>query len=302
MTAVADSRAKTRRRLPSWPRLSRQIGQWILVGALIIIALMSLLPIVWVLSSSFKLRQELYQATPSLLVRQPSLENYRFILRELPEIPQMFKNALVLCLITVVGKLVLATLAAYPLARMDFPGRDALFMVFVLSIFIPRAGGLMATYELLDFLHLRNSVLGLALYWCGHLTTPIFIMRQTFLSIPREVEDAAYIDGAGTLRVILNVAVPMSGTGMVVVALNEFVFHWGEYLTAYTMIDDTSKYPIGVGISLVRGWGTTFTSQMTATYGAESAGYLLCIAPVIIVFILLQKWFIRGLAEGILKF
>jgi len=302
MTVAAETRPNRSRRAPSWARLSHQIIQWILVVALVIIALVSLLPIVWVLSSSFKLRAELYQATPSIWVRQPSLENYRFILNELPEIPIMFKNALVLCLITVVGKLALATLAAYPLARMDFPGRDALFMVFVLSIFIPRAGGLMATYELLDFLRLRNSIVGLALYWCGQLTTPIFIMRQTFLTIPREIEDAAYIDGAGTLRVILRIAVPMSGTGMVVVALNEFVFHWGEYLTAYTMIDDTSKYPIGVGIALVRGWGTTFTSQMTATYGAESAGYLLCIAPVIIIFILLQKWFIRGLAEGVLKF
>ncbi|MBN1400553.1 MAG: carbohydrate ABC transporter permease [Anaerolineae bacterium] len=270
--------------------------------ALFIVAAVCLLPILWVTSSSLKLREELYQATPSLLVRNPSLENYRFILRELPEIPQMFKNALVLCALVVVGKLVLATLAAYPLARMDFPARDAIFLVFILSIFIPRAGGLMATYELLDFLKLRNSIPGLALYWCGHLTTPLFIMRQTFLSIPREIEDAAYIDGASTLQVILRIAVPMSATGMVVVVLNEFVFHWGEYLTAYTMIDDSSKYPIGVGIALVRGWGTTFTSQMTATYGAESAGYLLCIAPVIIVFILLQKWFIRGLAEGVLKF
>ena len=116
------------------------------------------------------------------------------------------------------------------------------------------------------------------------------------------MEESAYIDGANTLQLILKIAVPMSTTGMVVVALNEFVFHWGEYLTAYTMIDDSSKYPIGVGIALVRGWGTTFTSQLTATYGAECAGYFACIAPVIIVFVLLQKWFIRGLSEGILKF
>jgi len=274
----------------------------VLVILLLTIAAISLLPIIWVLSSSFKLRHELYQATPSLIVYHPSLENYRFILKELPEIPVMFKNALELCGIVVVGKLVLATLAAYPLARMDFPGRDALFLVFILSMFIPRAGGLMATYELLNFLHLRNSIPGLALYWCGYLTTPLFIMRQTFLGLPREIEDAAYIDGASTLQVIFRIAIPMSSAGMVVVALNEFVFHWGEYLTAFTMIDDTSKYPIGVGIALVRGWGTTFTNQLTASYGAESAGYLLCVAPVIIIFILLQKWFIRGLSEGILKF
>lgn len=301
MTAVADRPSSAGR---AWLRtsvLKRRLGQWLLVIALVGIAVVCLLPIVWVLSSSFKLRQELYQATPSLIVRNPSLENYRFILNELPEIPQMFKNAAVLCGIVMVGKLVLATLAAYPLARMDFPGRDALFLTFVLSIFVPRAGGLMATYELLDFLHLRNSIPGLAFFWIGYLTTPIFIMRQTFLSLPREIEDAARIDGANTLQVIFRVALPMSTTGMVVVALNEFVFHWGEYLTAYTMIDDTSKYPIGVGIALVRGWGTTFTSQMTATYGAESAGYFLCIAPVLIIFILLQKWFIRGLSEGILK-
>jgi len=300
MTAIAQTRGRADRCLA---RLARggTVGQVLRTAVLVIVAAISLLPIVWVLSSSLKLREELYQATPSLWVRNPSLENYRFILKELPEIPVMFNNALILCSIVVAGKLVLSTLAAYPLARMDFPGRDALFMVFILSMFIPRAGGLMATYELMDFLRLRNSIPGLALYWCGYLTTPLFIMRQTFLSIPREIEDAAHIDGANTLQVIMHVALPMSATGMVVVVLNEFVFHWGEYLTAYTMIDDSSKYPIGVGIALVRGWGTTFTSQLTATYGAESAGYMLCIAPVIIVFVLLQKWFIRGLSEGVLK-
>lgn len=302
MTAVASSSSRTGRRWLGKAVLTQRVGLALLVTALIVVALVSLFPIVWVLTSSFKLRQELYQATPSLIVRHPSLENYRFILKELPELPGMFKNALILCTLVMTGKLIVATLAAYPLARMDFPGRDALFMLFVVTIFIPRAGGLMATYQLLDFLKLRNSIPGLALYWIGHLTTSLFIMRQTFLNIPGELEDAAYIDGANTFQVILRIALPMSTTGMVVVALNEFVFHWGEYLTAYTMIDDTSKFPIGVGIALVRGWGTTFTSQMTATYGAESAGYLLCIAPVLIIFILLQKWFIRGLSEGILKF
>ena len=302
MTTVAGARPRARRRWLQKLAFKRRAGQGLLAIALVTVALVCLLPIVWVLSSSFKLRQELYQATPSLFVRNPSLENYRFILKELPEIPQMFKNAALLCGLVMAGKLVLATLAAYPLARMDFPGRDLIFLLFVLTIFVPRAGGLMATYELLAFMRLRNSIPGLAFYWIGQLTTPIFIMRQTFLSLPREIEDAACIDGASTLQVIVRVALPMSTTGMVVVALNEFVFHWGEYLTAYTMIDDTSKFPIGVGIALVRGWGTTFTSQMTATYGAESAGYLLCIAPVLIVFILLQKWFIRGLSEGILKF
>jgi ABC-type glycerol-3-phosphate transport system permease component len=302
MSTAIHSIARAGLRRLRWPAFKQRVGQWVLVLVLVVITFVCLLPIVWVLSSSFKLREELYQATPSLIVRDPSMENYRFILKELPEIPLMFKNALVLCTLVMIGKLILATLAAYPLARMDFPGRDMLFLVFVLSIFIPRAGGLMATYELLNFLHLRNSIPGLALYWIGHLTTPLFIMRQTFLGLPRELEDAARIDGAHTLQIILRIALPMSTTGMVVVALNEFVFHWGEYLTAYTMIDDTSKYPIGVGIALVRGWGTTFTSQLTATYGAESAGYMLCIAPVVIVFILMQKWFIRGLQEGILKF
>ncbi|MBM3187609.1 MAG: carbohydrate ABC transporter permease [Chloroflexi bacterium] len=299
---TATVRPAARRLISGGISIRRHMGQWILRAILIALVIVCLFPILWVLSSSFKLREELYQATPSLLVRNPSLENYRFIVKELPEIPLMLRNATELCIIVVVGKLILSTLAAYPLARMDFPGREALFLIFILSIFIPRAGGLMATYELLNMLRLRNSIPGLALYWCGQLTTPLFIMRQTFLGIPREVEDAAYIDGASTLQVILRIAVPMSATGMVVVVLNEFVFHWGEYLTAYTMIDDSSKYPIGVGIALVRGWGTTFTSQMTATYGAESAGYLVCIAPVIIVFVLLQKWFIRGLTEGILKF
>src|SRR5262249_61185962 len=95
-----------------------------------------------------------------------------------------------------------AAVAGYPFARMQFRGRDLIFVALIMLIFVPRSGGLMALYELMAFLHLRNSLIGLILLFSGGLSTPIFIMRQTSLAIPKELEDAARIDGAGWLDLV----------------------------------------------------------------------------------------------------
>jgi ABC-type glycerol-3-phosphate transport system permease component len=126
-------------------------------------------------------------------------------------------------------------------------------------------------------------------------------MRQNFLGIPRELEESAIIEGANTWQIFLYVAVPLAKGGMVVVALFEFLYVWGEYLMTLTLIDYPELQTLSVAVSKISGWAALFTSSAFSTYGAEAAAHVVAMTPVIIIFIVMQRWFIRGLSEGVLK-
>ncbi|HEX5414599.1 MAG TPA: carbohydrate ABC transporter permease [Chloroflexota bacterium] len=305
---AADSRAPaaTSPATPLFRQIRRQLRpEQIAANALLlVIVLICLLPIVWAVSSSLKGSKELYQAVPSLLPASPTLGNYTFILtrRGMEAMPQNVLNSLQVSVVAMLLTVLLATMAGYGFGRLAFPGRDGLFYAITMLMFVPRAGGLMAAYELMAFLHLRDSDWGLALAFTGALSIPIFIMRQTFLTIPREVEEAGIIDGASPWQLFWQVDAPMATGGMVVVAILTFIQSWGDYLFTLTMIDSPEKMTLSVAISQISSWSSAlFQSSAFATYGAQAAGQVLLMAPVIVVFIFLQRWFIRGLQDGALK-
>lgn len=282
-------------------------GQIILHIGLLLLSLAVLLPVLWAVSSSLKGPDELYQAVPSLFVRQPTLANYQYMLTRMGNVPIYMRNSFIVSLGTVAVVCLTASLAGYAFARMEFRGRDLIFTLLLLSFFIPQSGGLMALYELMSFLKLRNSLIGLVLLFSSSLTVPIFIMRQTFLNIPRELEESARIDGASWWQVFRHIAVPLGAPGVVVVAIITFVRVWGDFLVTLTMIDKDNLMTISIGVrkAATTGISAFFAgSQFTgkfATYGADAALYLMAIVPVVLLWVLLQKWFIRGLAEGVLK-
>jgi ABC-type glycerol-3-phosphate transport system permease component len=275
------------------PRLVTRLALWLLLAFFF-------LPILWVLTSSLKDRAELYQTAPHLLVYRPTLENYAYALRKLPNFPLYYRNSILVTLGAVVLQTSLATLAGYGFARLRFRGRDLIFYTMVLLIFVPRAGGLIAQYELMSFLGLRNSLVGLVLAFSAGLAVPIFIMRQAFLTLPGEFEDAAMIDGCNRFQAFRLVMVPMVTGAMVVVALFEFIRVWGEYLFTLTMIDDTLKYTLGIGLVQQFSTATIEFGEFTS-YGGQSAAYIMGAAPAVIFFLVLQRWFVRGLLAG-LKF
>jgi multiple sugar transport system permease protein len=257
-----------------------------------------LLPVVWAVSSSFKTRLELYAELPSLVPMRPTLANYEFNFRRMPAFFTQFGNSLIVSLGAVVIQVFCASLAGYAFARLRFPGRNVIFFSMILLIFVPRAGGLMAQYELMTLLHLRNSLLGLVLAFSAGLAVPIFIMRQTFLSIPATFEEAALIDGCNRWQAFWRVIAPMGTGGMIVVGLFEFIRVWGEFLFTLTMIDRRELFTLGIGIVMAY-VDSNFLEGEWTTYGTQCAGYLLYAAPVVIFYVVLQKWFIRGLSEGL---
>lgn len=268
-----------------------RLGMWLLV-------LVFILPIIWAVSSSFKTRIELYSTLPSLVPTNPTLANYQFAFQRMPAFVQQFGNSIVVSIGAVILQVFCASLAGYAFARLQFPGRDFLFYSMVMLIFVPRAGGLMAQYELMSFLGLRNNLFGLILAFSAGIAVPCFIMRQTFLNIPGVFEEAALIDGCDRWQAFWRIIAPMGTGGMVVVGLFEFIRVWGEFLFTLTMIDRRELFTLGIGIVMAWADSNLLEGEFT-TYGTQCAGYLLYAAPVIIFYIALQKWFIRGLTEGL---
>ena len=292
--------------MASFPRSLKRLLRPSAIGinvALIIMCLVCLLPVVWSISSSLKNREELYMETPTLIPRHPTLANYEWMLTraDMSRLPLNMFNSFKVALGAVIVQSITASMAGFAFARLNFRGRDLLFYLLIMLMFVPRAGGLMATYELMEFLKLRNTHLGLILLFTSAISVALFIMRQNFLAVPREIEDAALIDGAGTWRLFLNVDMPFARGGVLVVAIFEFIYVWGEYLTTLTLIDFPELETVSIAVTKLSGWSAHFTSSILAGYGTESAAYVTAMVPVILVFVLMQRWFMRGLSEGILK-
>ena len=271
--------------------------------ALMVMVFICLFPLYWSLVSSFKGQAELYETTPSLIVRQPTLENYKVVMSLTggSQIPVFLWNSLKIGLGAVIVQFIVASMAGYAFARMKFRGRDLIFYTLVLMMFVPRVGGLMATYELMDFLNLRNTHIGLILLFPSSISVSLLIMRQAFLAIPRELEEAAMIDGANTWQIFTRIAIPMAQSALVVSSILMFLATWGDFLMTYTLLDDMSKFTVSIAITQITGWSTMFSSSVATTYGSDNAAFILAILPVILVYVLVQKWFVRGFQEGIIK-
>lgn len=299
--ALETTRSAGRRRSGFLYRLGQLRGRIILHTVLVISLLLFLLPIIWSISASFKGKEELFATVPSLLPVNPTVQNYVYVFARIDEFPRYLLNSVVVTVSVVLIVVFFSSLAGYAFGRLKFRGRDLIFYSLVMQIFIPRAGGLMAMYELMRTLGLRNELWGLILLFSGGMAVPIFIMRQTFFNIPGEFEDAALIDGANRWQVFWRVIAPMGYSGMILVGIFTFLAVWGEFLVTLTMIDDSEKFTLAVGVANLSLFTTSWQDSEILPYGTTAAAYLLAALPAALVFITLQKWFVRGMSEG-LKF
>ncbi|UCD57801.1 MAG: carbohydrate ABC transporter permease, partial [Candidatus Hydrogenedentota bacterium] len=233
MSQTAISGRTIRRYLSRPRRMLTDAVVYLIVAAIL---LWSLFPVLYAFVTSIKTVKEIYTQPYRLIPENPTFLPYKYILLLSPTFPRQMLNSIIVALGSVLLTVLMATMGGYSFSRLDWRLRDLVFYSFIVCMFIPRAGTLMAQYELMEFLHLRNSLVGLILAFGAGLAVPIFVMRQTFLNIPRELEESAYIDGAGTWTVMWRIAVPLSTGGMLVVAILKFVQVWGNYLFVLTMI------------------------------------------------------------------
>ncbi|MEM7131746.1 MAG: carbohydrate ABC transporter permease [Chloroflexota bacterium] len=291
--------------LSAWIRRNNVWSHLVLAVVMFIV----LLPILWLLSASFKNSEDFYNNPAAFFPTQVSFVNFEYMFTAIQSLPVYMTNSFILAIGVTVIQVFAASLAGYAFARMNFRGRDLIFLAIVVSMFIPRGGGLMALYELMNFLKLRNSLFGLILLFSAALPVPIFIMRQAFLSVPREVEESAMMDGASRWQIFWQIGIPLVTSAMVIVATLAFVGVWSDYLVTYTMIDRDSQLTISVGIRkvLTSGYETATATVphlrgQFASEAADAAMLLFSAFPVILIYALLQRWFMRGITEGAIKF
>lgn len=289
--AMIARQAKVGTLLARWlPTAARQALLLFFVAAVLV-------PLLWIALSSFKSVQEQYRVPATFLPQAPTLEGYVFVLSNVPLLPFYYLNSLMVSCAATLGTVTIASLAGYAFGRLDFWGRDRLFWGLVISMFLPTSiTSLFATYELIDRLGLLDNRLGLILPYTGAgIIFATFILRGVFMNIPRELEDAARIDGAGTFQTFMRVMLPLATNGVVVVFILAFINNWGEYLLARTL---TTKQALTLPV-VIAGfqpqageWG----------FSTMAAAYMLMFAPGFIVMAIIQRWFMKGLTEGALKF
>lgn len=261
----------------------------------IVIALLMIFPLVMLLVVSLKTSGEFAKSPPSYFPTKPTLDNYQRL--DAAGIWHYVTNSVGVALVTVVGTVVLSTLAGYGFARFRFPFAGGLFMVILLTFMIPFQAILTPLFYILRQLHLQNSLTGLTLvYVTFQLPLSVFLMRNAFAQVPIALEEAAMIDGCGPVRSLTRIMFPIVRPAMITVALFAFFASWNEFLAALVLLSDQSKFTLPVLL-------TTLQSGRLGTvdWGLLEAGVVVTMLPCVLLFLALQRYYVRGLVAGAVK-
>ena len=255
----------------------------------IILAAGAMLPIWWIFRSSLMTNAELYAFPPAFFPSKWLFSNYVDTLNTY-DFWRYFKNTMTIIVPAVLGGTITATLCGYAFARLRFRGKKLLFMLCVGSMLLPNMVTLIPLYLMWTrIFHLNNSYLPLILpYFCGGGAFNIFLIRQFISTIPRELDEAATIDGAGPMRILVSIILPAIKAAMIVVALFLFITLWNDLLQQTIYIDDPDKYTIAIGLSM-------FRSGLKADWAKIMCATCLAFVPGIAIYLLGQRYFVEGI-------
>jgi raffinose/stachyose/melibiose transport system permease protein len=279
---------------PVQPRRRRLTAQQIgLYGLLIVAALSALFPLLWMLSGSLQTLPELLE-NESFIPADPQWGNYVTAWVQ-GELGIFLRNSIVYTGCAVVGILLVSSLAGYALARLDFAGKGVFSFVILAVMIIPAPAMFIAQYKLLISLGLTNNPVGyiLILITSG-IPMSTLIMRSFFASQPRDLEEAAALDGAGPLRIFASIILPLARPGLAAVAIIQGMAAWNEYLMALVLFDDNELMPIQRGL-------TAFSSAETPQQQILLAATTISIVPVIVFYLLAQRHIVKGIGAGAIK-
>ncbi len=260
---------------------------------LVLVSLSCLFPLWWAFASSLKTQQTVFNDL-SLFPRNPHWENYFYAWTK-ADFRLYFLNSLLYTVTVVVGVILIASMAAYAFSRLQFPGKNALFLVLISTMMIPIPGSFIALYVLLNKLHLVNTRIGYILPQInGGLALGIFLLKTFFDDLPKELEDSARIDGCGRFRVYWYIALPIARPAIAVLAIFNILSVWNEYLLAMLVLSSKKLMPLQRGLMVFQGAHIT-------QYPLLMAGIVITILPVLVVYLLLQKHIIKGITAGAVK-
>ncbi|MHC5598343.1 MAG: carbohydrate ABC transporter permease [Nostoc sp.] len=266
----------------NWKKSRSQI--LLMYGLLGAIALVMLFPLLWLISTSLKSPTEnIFQSPPQLLPSQPTLNNFSSVWNSLP-FGQYLYNSTLVSVLTVGLNLLFCALAAYPLARLSFIGRDWIFVAIVSTIMIPFQIVMIPLYILTVQLGLTNSYLGM-IFPSLASAFGIFLLRQAFMSVPKEIEEAARMDGSSELGLWWHIMLPAIRPALVTLAIFVFIGAWSDFLWPLIVIQDENLYTLPLGVAKLAG---TFSLD----WRLVAAGSVIAIAPVLLLFLFLQRYIV----------
>ncbi|OIO93800.1 MAG: ABC transporter permease [Anaerolineae bacterium CG2_30_64_16] len=298
MTSAESSLANTRpdNRVPPTRRKPIPAHTVLLHGTIIFFCLLIVVPLLWVVLTSVKSLRDAY--TGRLWPEVFDFTHYAYVFQKMPSVVHNFTNSIIVTLSTVVITTIIAILAGYALAHLRLPGAMVVGLILVGTLFFPtRLVSIIGVFQLERRLGLINTLPGLILpYITLNLAFSIMIMRGIFQQVSPELVDAARVDGANSWRTLIQIMLPLAANGIVVLGIVNFVTAWGEFLYAYTLISDRFMFTFPVVLA------TTFGGFGEWAFPRVAAMYIMAILPGILAFSFLQRFYMKGLQEGALKF
>ncbi|NTU81933.1 MAG: carbohydrate ABC transporter permease [Chloroflexales bacterium] len=263
-------------------------GRALALLLLLAAAVLFLIPLLWMISSSLKPDYAIFAVPPQLIPNPPRWANYPEALTFVP-FGRYTLNTLIISAVTIVGHLLSCTVVAYAFARLHAPGRDALFLVVLATMMLPYPVTMVPLYVLFQSLGWINTFLPLTVPAFFGSPLYIFLLRQFFLTLPIDLEDAARIDGANTAQIIWHVILPLSRPALATVAIFTFQSTWNDFLAPLIYLQNPQNYTVTLGLQF-------FRTSYTTSWAYLMAASLVTVLPVVIVFLLAQRLFIEGIA------
>ncbi len=258
-----------------------------LLLALALGAVVVSVPFIYMVVTSLETTTQIGQLTPQFVPSPVEWSNYARVWRGLP-VGRFFVNSLVVAIAVTLGQVVTASLAAYAFARLRFPGRSVLFTLYLASLIIPFQVTLIPNYILIRLLGWHNTYQGLIAPFVSSVFST-FLLRQFFLTIPTDLEEAARLDGAGHATIYARIIMPLARPALAAVVIFAFLNSWNNFLWPLVVVDSESLKTLPLGI-------VEFEGQFTVQWNLLMAGAALALIPVLVVYVLAQRWIVEGIA------
>ncbi len=287
-TKIKATSDRPRRGLPI------NLSKWISIIFLSIFAILTLMPFVWVVSTSLRNSVQSFTVPPQWIPVDMDFSNYTRVFTEIPFWNQM-ANSFIITLSVVAGQLISASLAGYAFARLKFKGRNTLFWIVLATMMIPGQATIIPVFIIISrFFHLNDTLYALII---PGLATAFgtFLLRQYFLGIPDDFEEAALVEGANQWQIFSRIYFPLASPGLAILAILTFNAKWNDYFSPLIFMNTKERFPITLGIVDLQGY------MATGSISVVLAGIVLSTIPVIIIYILGQRYLIEGLMAGGLK-
>jgi len=298
-TQLADLEVRTSSRALSAPRLmlasaASAVLRAVQYGLLILLALVMLTPFIWMISTSLKTQEYILQSKPQLIPNPITLDSYTALFDIMP-VGRMLLNSAVVALVGTTGQVLMAAMAAYAFARMQWRGRQAVFLLYLATMMIPSQVTIIPLFILVRKLGWMNSYQALIVpsLFSAFAT---FLLRQSFMTIPRDLEEAAFIDGGTHLTVFRRIVLPLSGPVLATLSVFGFMALWNSYLWPLFVAREQEIMTLPVGLAALQG-----SNQSLTEWNLVMAGAVITVLPILVVYLLAQKWFVQGVVLSGIK-